>query len=297
MNHTAVPPGTPRGHRVRELVCSYRTLRDADGHVMDVPSVALSNPRIAASTLAPLLAGELVEVFAVACLSTRHRLLTWHVVSRGTRSSTPISIPDVFVPACLTPGTTALVVVHNHPSGVMRTPGICGIGGATLDAGAPVRTWTPHNQSPSRNASNRSLARYRQRPLDGSCTVASARSFIARSASTYRCVVSRLSCPSQSAITDRSTPDCRRCIAVVCRKVCGEIRWAASEGQLALALVTAARRRRSTPERESATPRPLGKSGVSGPGFTRDSHSRKRFAVLFHSGTDRSLRPLPWRRT
>jgi hypothetical protein len=28
-------------------------------------------------------------------------------------------------------------------------------------------------------------------------------------------VVSRLSCPSQSAITERSTPDCRRCIAVV----------------------------------------------------------------------------------
>ena len=26
-------------------------------------------------------------------------------------------LPDVFVPACLTPGTTALLVVHNHPSG------------------------------------------------------------------------------------------------------------------------------------------------------------------------------------
>ena len=24
---------------------------------------------------------------------------------------------DVFVPACVTPGTTALIVVHNHPSG------------------------------------------------------------------------------------------------------------------------------------------------------------------------------------
>jgi DNA repair protein RadC len=63
------------------------------------------------------LASETVEVFAVACLSTRHRLLAWHVLSRGTRSSTPISLPDVFVPACLTPGTTALLVVHNHPSG------------------------------------------------------------------------------------------------------------------------------------------------------------------------------------
>jgi hypothetical protein len=44
-------------------------------------------------------------------------LLAWHVVSRGTRASAPVSMPDVFVPACLTPGTTGLMVVHNHPSG------------------------------------------------------------------------------------------------------------------------------------------------------------------------------------
>jgi DNA repair protein RadC len=107
----------PRGHRVRELVCSYRSLRDEEGRVVQVPATALSDPKVAASTLAPLLAGEAVEVFAVACLSTRHRLLGWHVLSRGTRHSTPVSLPEVFVPACLTPGTTALLVVHNHPSG------------------------------------------------------------------------------------------------------------------------------------------------------------------------------------
>ncbi|HYS24396.1 MAG TPA: JAB domain-containing protein [Vicinamibacterales bacterium] len=77
----------------------------------------LNEPTVAAHTLAPLLAGEPVEVFAVACLSTKRRLLAWHVLSRGTRQSTPVSLPDVFVPACLTPGTTGLIVVHNHPSG------------------------------------------------------------------------------------------------------------------------------------------------------------------------------------
>jgi DNA repair protein RadC len=106
-----------RGHRVREFVCTYRTLRDDEGQAVRLPTLALSDPRIAAATLAPLLANEVVEVFAVACLSTKHRLLAWHVLSRGTRSSTSISLPDVFVPACLTPGTTALLVVHNHPSG------------------------------------------------------------------------------------------------------------------------------------------------------------------------------------
>jgi len=126
---TSLPPGRrrhmvpvshdrlSRGHRVREFVCTYRTLRDNHGQTVRVPALALSDPRVAAATLAPLLAGETVEVFAVACLSTKHRLLAWHVLSRGTRSSTSISLPDVFVPACLTPGTTALLVVHNHPSG------------------------------------------------------------------------------------------------------------------------------------------------------------------------------------
>ena len=111
------PDSLARRHRVREFVCTYRTLRDDQGQAVRLPSEALSDPRTAAATLTPLLANETVEVFAVACLSTRHRLLAWHVLSRGTRSSTSISLPDVFVPACLTPGTTALLVVHNHPSG------------------------------------------------------------------------------------------------------------------------------------------------------------------------------------
>ena len=75
-----------RGHRVREFVCTYRTLRDDQGQTVRLPTLALSDPRVAAATLAPLLAGETVEVFAVACLSTKHRLLAWYVLSRGTRA-------------------------------------------------------------------------------------------------------------------------------------------------------------------------------------------------------------------
>jgi DNA repair protein RadC len=119
---TADPPWTsrqskPRSLRVRELVCAYRPVRDPEGRIISVPSVALSTPQIAAQIIAPLIADQPVEMFAVACLSARNRLLAWHIVSRGTRSSTPVSIPDVFVPACVTPGTVSLLVVHNHPSG------------------------------------------------------------------------------------------------------------------------------------------------------------------------------------
>ena len=117
MNALTCHPTSPRMHRVRELVFGYRSLRDSDGRVVDVPAVALNRPRNAAAVLAPLIADQSVEVFGVACLSTTHRLLAWHLLSRGTRTSTPVSLPDVFLPACLTPGTTGLMVVHNHPSG------------------------------------------------------------------------------------------------------------------------------------------------------------------------------------
>ena len=117
LNEPVSPSAPSRGHRVRELVCAYRPLRDCDGRIVDVPTVVLKDPRTAAAVLGPLLADQPVEVFGVACLSTKNRLLAWHVLSRGTRASTPVSMPDVFVPACLTPGTTGLMVVHNHPSG------------------------------------------------------------------------------------------------------------------------------------------------------------------------------------
>lgn len=107
----------PRCHRVRELVCVYRPVRDREGRIISVPSLALDNPQVAAQIIAPLLADQPVEMFAVACLSPRNRILAWHIVSRGTRASTRVSIPDVFVPACVTPGTVSLLVAHNHPSG------------------------------------------------------------------------------------------------------------------------------------------------------------------------------------
>ena len=89
LNESSSTSASTRGHRVRELVCAYRPLRDSDGRVVDVPTVMLTDPRTAAAVLAPLIADQSVEVFGVACVSTKHRLLAWHVLSRGTRASTP----------------------------------------------------------------------------------------------------------------------------------------------------------------------------------------------------------------
>jgi DNA repair protein RadC len=117
LNASLSPSAPARGHRVRELVCAYRPLRDVDGRIVDVPTIVLRDSRTAAAILAPLIADQAVEVIAVVCLSTKCRLLAWHVLSRGTRASASVSMPDVFVPACVTPGTTGLMVIHNHPSG------------------------------------------------------------------------------------------------------------------------------------------------------------------------------------
>ena len=62
---------TTTRHRVREFVCAYRPLRDAEGHVVSLPTLVLNNPETAARALTPLLAQEPVEVFAIACLSVR----------------------------------------------------------------------------------------------------------------------------------------------------------------------------------------------------------------------------------
>ncbi len=75
--------------------------------------------RIAADA-APLLAqyiGEADrEVFAVALLTIRHRILGLHTVSVGCLTSSLVHPREVFKPAILA-GSAALLLAHNHPSG------------------------------------------------------------------------------------------------------------------------------------------------------------------------------------
>ncbi len=59
MTTTSVPFGSlDGGHRVRELVCTYRPLRDHLGLQVRVPEVELCDPRTAAATLAPLVTDQ-----------------------------------------------------------------------------------------------------------------------------------------------------------------------------------------------------------------------------------------------
>jgi DNA repair protein RadC len=86
------------------------------------PGVKLAErPQIrVAAEAAPLLAqyiGEADrEVFAVALLTVRHRVLGLHTVSVGCLTSSLVHPREVFKPAILS-GSAALLLVHNHPSG------------------------------------------------------------------------------------------------------------------------------------------------------------------------------------
>lgn len=63
-----------------------------------------------------MLADQSGEVFAVALLDGKHKLIALAEVSRGTLSSSLVHPREVFGPAVRL-GAGAIIVAHNHPSG------------------------------------------------------------------------------------------------------------------------------------------------------------------------------------
>jgi len=101
--------------RLRELTIRYRAKTDGDGHSTRVPRV-LSRPADCAAVLTDLLRDESCEVFGILCLTTKHRLIAYHEVSRGSLDSTLVHPREVFKAALLA-NAAAIVLAHNHPSG------------------------------------------------------------------------------------------------------------------------------------------------------------------------------------
>lgn len=98
---------------VRELHARYR-LRRLNG--WSLPTGPVETPREAARIFVTLLRDEVVEVAGLLCLSTRHHVLAYHELSRGTVDATIMHPREVFKAALLT-NATVLVLGHNHPSG------------------------------------------------------------------------------------------------------------------------------------------------------------------------------------
>jgi DNA repair protein RadC len=89
-------------------------------------------PREAARLLMQYIGYRDRETFVVALLSVRHRILAFNTVSIGCATQTVVHAREVFKPAILA-GAAAIVLCHNHPSGVRQTSGLCGHRGGLRD--------------------------------------------------------------------------------------------------------------------------------------------------------------------
>ena len=99
--------------RIRELRVLY--VCRSDPSTPDPPSL-VATPREAAAVFRELLGAEAVEVFGLLCLTTKHRLLCYHELARGTLDTVAVEPREVFKVALLS-NAACVVVGHNHPSG------------------------------------------------------------------------------------------------------------------------------------------------------------------------------------
>jgi DNA repair protein RadC len=78
---------------------------------------ALNSPRAVRDYLQLLLAGRQQEVFAVLFLDTQHRVIATEELFHGTLSQTSV-YPREVVKRALALNAAAVILAHNHPSGV-----------------------------------------------------------------------------------------------------------------------------------------------------------------------------------
>jgi hypothetical protein len=67
-----------------------------------------------------VLADQPTEVFAMLCLSTKHRVIAYHEVSRGTLDTTLVHPRDVFKAAVLA-NAAAIIVAHYVARHIMQS--------------------------------------------------------------------------------------------------------------------------------------------------------------------------------
>jgi len=101
--------------RLRELTVRY-SVKKTDAGQPVIIGRAMNTPRESASAVMTVLRDEPGEVFAIICLSTKHRVIAYHEVSRGTLDATLVHPREVFKAALLA-NAAAIILTHNHPSG------------------------------------------------------------------------------------------------------------------------------------------------------------------------------------
>ena len=73
--------------KLRELTLRYSVVKTHAGQPVVVGRV-MNTPRESAAVLMTVLQDQASEVFGILCLTTKHRVISYHEVSRGTLDST-----------------------------------------------------------------------------------------------------------------------------------------------------------------------------------------------------------------
>jgi DNA repair protein RadC len=106
--------GIGRG-KARQLAAVMEIGRRMMAPLTDEPPI-LNRPELIAEHMRPIASGLEVEKFWVACLNRKNRLIKLVEVTSGTATSSLAHPREVFR-AAIRHGATAVVCVHNHPSG------------------------------------------------------------------------------------------------------------------------------------------------------------------------------------
>ena len=106
----------PTAIRLRELTVRYTVAKDPSGLPVRIDGPTIADARAAATVFLSLFQDEPVEVFGVICLSTKHRVIAYHEIGRGTLNETTVHPREVFQTALLA-NAAAVIVGHCHPSG------------------------------------------------------------------------------------------------------------------------------------------------------------------------------------
>jgi DNA repair protein RadC len=96
--------------------------RELQGRLLEARDTRLktSSPRVVADYLCPRLGLLSREVFHVLCFNAANQLLEDVRVAEGSMSSCPVEPQTLFRAVLMVPGTTAIIIAHNHPSGFVE---------------------------------------------------------------------------------------------------------------------------------------------------------------------------------
>jgi DNA repair protein RadC len=99
-----------------QLVTVMEIVRRGMSRPADIEEAVLNRPELVHAHFRPQIAGLSVEKFWVLCLNRKNRLIKQVEITSGTATSSLAHPREVFREA-IRQGATAVVCVHNHPSG------------------------------------------------------------------------------------------------------------------------------------------------------------------------------------